>query len=315
MMVFLYFSYKKRQYHCIIFVERIMRIGMMTQTYKRFMSQEKSLRYIKEFGFDVADITLFADDDVSKPDPDIFSGDYIQRAHQIREYADKINLPIVQAHAPFPVHKDGDEEYDKMMFDIFIKCFEVCGILGVNNLVIHPWNKWNYKENAVFFKKLLPYAKQNKVVICTENMWNWDHQNEHAIEAACSSPEDFLKHVEEVNDDYLQACVDVGHANMMSMVSKATTPGNMVRVLNKHVKCFHVHDNDGIHDCHVAPFTMSLDWNDLAKAIAEIHYDDDIILEVCDFKPLSLKETLQRNRLLVDVAKRLCSLIEEYKKG
>ena len=283
----------------------------MTDTFKRFMSQEESLKCIKDIGFDVADITLFACEDVQKPDPDVFNDDYIKRAQEIRKFADKINLPIVQAHAPFPVHKDNDEEYDKMMIDIFIKCLKVCGILGVKNLVIHPWNNWDYKENATFFKKLLPYAKENDVVICTENMWNWNHQDNYAIEAACSSPEDFLKHVEEVNDDYLQACVDVGHANMMGRVSKATTPGNMVRVLNEHVKCFHIHDNDGVHDSHEIPFTMSLDWNDLIKSINEIKYDDDLIMEVCDFEGRTLEQIIERNKAVCEAAKKLVLMIKK----
>ena len=288
-----------------------MRLGMMTETFKRYMTQEESLKCIKDFGFDVADITLFETGDYSKPDPDIFNDDYIQRARQIKHYAEKIGLPIVQSHAPFPVHKEGDDAYNAYILDILIKCIEVCGIIGVKNLVIHPWNNWNYLENAAFFKNLLPYAKKHNVIICTENMWNWDHQNHHAIPAACSSPEDFLKHIEAVNDDYLQACVDVGHANMMSMVSDTTTPSNMVRVLNQHVKCFHIHDNDGVHDSHETPFTMQLDWDTLAKAIKDIHYEGDLIIEISGKPDYNLKQTLQRNKLQLEAGHRFIRLIEK----
>ncbi len=282
----------------------------MTETFKRYVSQEESLRLIKELGFDVADITLFKTGDYTKPDPDIFDGDYILRAKQIKKYADEIGLPIIQSHAPFPVHIEGNEEYNKYIMDILSKCIEVCGILGVKNLVIHPWNNWNYKENAAFFRKLLPLAKKHNVIICTENMWNWNHEENHAIEAACSSPEDFLRHIEEVNDDYLKACVDVGHANMMNMVSKTTTPGNMVRVLNKNINCFHIHDNDGVHDSHETPFTMNLDWNDLAKAIKEINYQGDLIIEICGIKNATLEETLKRNKLQVEAGHKLINLIK-----
>ena len=282
----------------------------MTETFKHFMSQEESLKYIKDIGFDVADITLMDESFCRLPDKDIFDGDYIKRAHEIREFADKIGLPIVQAHAPYPIHVDNDEKYDQAMMEILKKCFVVCGILGVKYLVVHPWNNWDYKQNAVFFRKLLPFAKEHHVVICTENMWNWDYQNNHASEAACSSPEDFLKHIEEVNDDYLQACVDVGHANMMSMANKTTSPGNMVRVLNNHVKCFHIHDNNGVNDSHEVPFTMTLDWEDLAKSIKEIKYDGDLIMEVCDFEGRTLEQTIERNKKLIKAARKLVSLIE-----
>ena len=67
-----------------------MRLGMMTETFKRFVSQEESLRLIKELGFDVADITLFKTGDFTKPDPDIFGSDYIKKAHEIKKYAAEI---------------------------------------------------------------------------------------------------------------------------------------------------------------------------------------------------------------------------------
>ena len=283
----------------------------MSETFKCFVSQEESLRLMKEMGFDVADITLFKTGNVREPDPDIFNGDYLLRARQIREYADEIGMPIVQSHAPFPVHIDGDDEYNNYIMDILIKCIEVCEILGVENLVIHPWNNWNYKENAVFFRQLLPYANKHHVVICIENMWNWDSKENHATSAACSSPEDFLKHIEEVNDEYLQACVDVGHANMMSKAEENTTPSRMVRVLNKHIKCFHIHDNDGIHDSHQTPFTMSLDWDDLAKAIKDINYQGDLIIEIGNIKDASFEQVLERNRLQVEAGRKLIKLIQK----
>ncbi len=288
-----------------------MRLGMMTETFKRFLSQEESLKLMKDLGFDVADITLFKTGDFTKPDPDIFNGDYILRAKQIRKYADEIGMPIVQSHAPFPVHIEGNDEYNRYIMGILIKCIEVCGILGVKNLIIHPWNNWNYKENAIFFKKLLPYAKKHNVVICTENMWNWNHDENHAINAACSSPNDFLKHIEEVNDNYLQACVDVGHANMMGKADKDTTPSNMIRTLDNHIKCFHIHDNDGIHDSHETPFTMNLDWDSLAKAIKDINYRGDLIIEICEIKGATFEQMLERNRLQVEAGRRLIKLIEE----
>ena len=288
-----------------------MRLGMMTETFKRFVSQEESLKLIQDLGFDVADITLFLTGDFRKPDPDIFNGDYILRAKQIKKYADEIGLPIVQAHAPFPVYQEGNDEYNRYIMDILVKCIEVCGIIGVKNLIIHPWNDWNYKENAVFFRKLLPYAKKHNVVICTENMWNWDPNENHAVPAACSSPIDFLKHIDEVDDEYLEACVDVGHANMLTKVDKETTPGNMIRTLNKHVKCFHIHDNDGLYDSHETPFTMTMDWDDVAQAIKDINYQGDLIIEIGSVREPTFEKTLAKNKLQVEAGRRLIKLIQE----
>ena len=45
-------------------------------------------------------------------------------------------------------------------------------------------------------------------------MWNWDNEKEESCFAACATSEDFLAHIHAVNDDFLVACLDVGHAEM-----------------------------------------------------------------------------------------------------
>ena len=68
--------------------------------------------------------------------------------------------------------------------------------------VVHPDNNKCAEENAEFYLKLLPIAKDIGVKIATENMWNWDEEKGHASKAACSHHDDFLRHIKAVNDDY-----------------------------------------------------------------------------------------------------------------
>lgn len=288
-----------------------MKLAVMTGPFKAFVDQKEALKIIKDLGFDAADVTVANFNNFSQLDEDIFDGDYILKAKELKEYADSINLPLIQAHAPFPVYIDNDDEYNSNMMIKLQKSIEVCGILGIKNVVIHPNNNWDKKRNALFFKELIPFAKKYHVIICTENMWNWDKEHNHVSLAACSSPIDYLNHIKEVNDEYLEACVDVGHANMFSMVDKAITPGNMVRTLNKHVKCFHIHDNDGIHDNHETPFTMTLDWEDLARAIKEINYQGDLVIEIVDRDIKSLDEMIAKHRLQYEAGKKLIDLINK----
>ena len=288
-----------------------MRLALMTESLKPFVGQKESIRLIKKMGFDAVDISLTKAWVANELDPEIFDGDYIEHAKEIRKLADELDIPIIQSHAPFPVHRDNDDEYNSNMIVMLKKCIEVCGILGVKNLVIHPWNNWNAAENALFFKKLLPLAKEKNVTICTENMWNWDYENNHVLPAACYSPEDFLEHIKEVNDDNFKACVDVGHANMFSSINKNITPGNMVRTLNKYVGCFHIHDNDGFKDLHATPFTMSLDWLDLAKAIKEINYKGDFVIEIAGMRNGTLEEMIKYDLLQVEAGRKFIKMIEE----
>ena len=112
------------------------------------------------------------------------------------------------------------------------------------------------------------------------------------------------------NDDYFQACVDVGHANMFSYVDKDITPGNMVRTLGEHVKCFHIHDNDGFKDLHETPFTMSLDWDDLVKAINEINYQGDLDIEIYCRKTETEEDMINKVKTQLIVGRKLIQMIE-----
>ena len=71
------------------------------------------------------------------------------------------------------------------------------------------------------YLELLPFAKECGVKIATENMWNWDAQKDESSFAACATSESFLAHLDAVNDDYLVACLDIGHAEMRGSGSGA----------------------------------------------------------------------------------------------
>lgn len=288
-----------------------MRIALMTEPFLRFVDQATALKYIKEIGFDAADVTLFDSTGISIPQREMFGEDYIEHAKQLKKFADDLELPLIQSHTCFHIYRENDEEYHKNMIEIQKKSIEICGYLGIKNVVIHPWNRWTAEENAIFYRKLLPLAEKHNVTICTENMFNWNKEKDHALLAACSSPEDFLRHIEVVNHPNFGACVDIGHANMFSMVDKEITPENMIKTLGKHVKCFHIHDNDGVHDRHQTPFTMSLDFEKVMQAMKEIDYKGDIVIEICDNDCNTLDEIYEKAKLQLIAGKKLLELFNK----
>ena len=110
--------------------------------------------------------------------------------------------------------------------------------------------------------------------IATENMWNW--KDGRASFAACSTPEDFIAHLNVVNDEDFVACLDVGHAEMMGNDVSAV---KMIKALNNKLQALHLHDNDKHHDSHQIPFSMLIDFNQIAKALKEIEYNGYLTLE------------------------------------
>ena len=251
-----------------------MKIAMMTEHLAYRMGQEEAIRKIKEIGYDAVDISYFSCMD---DNDEMMKGEYLAHAKHLKEVCDEIGITPVQAHSPFPIHKDGDEEWNQKMIIVTEKVLRSCAALGIKNCVVHPWNNWNAEQNKKWFDHFLPLAEELGVTICTENMWNWDGDN--ATLAACSSPEDFLKHCETVNHPNFKACVDIGHAAMFPKYP-SITPENMIRTLgHKYIRCFHIHDNDLHHDSHVAPYRGSINWERIIKAIRDIKYDGDLVVE------------------------------------
>lgn len=267
-----------------------MRVAMMTGALTKYMDQENAIKTIKTLGYDAVDITF----KMSINDNDeMLEGDYINHAKKIRLVADELKIPIIQAHSPYPIHIDGDDDYNKRMIEKTIKILEICSVLGIKYCVIHPWNNWNAEKNKNnFYDKLIPYAQKYNVIITTENMWNWDTTNDRADYAACSTPEDFLKHCETMNSEFFKGCVDIGHANMFYYDSKIT-PRKMIETLgNKYCATLHIHDNDGKHDNHAPMRDGTVNWLDVIKALKNIHYQGDLISEFSTYRCNNLEEVL-----------------------
>jgi sugar phosphate isomerase/epimerase len=60
------------------------------------------------------------------------------------------------------------------------------------------------------------------------------------------------------------------------------TPGGAIRKLGSQVKLIHAHAVNGLRDNHTAPydFEKPMDWNDIADALREIHYDGTLNFEI-----------------------------------
>ena len=78
-------------------------------------------------------------------------------------------------------------------------------------------------------------------------------------------------------------CYDTGHANL--------TGRNVyedICTLGSRLMCLHIHENDGLHDQHLIPYTQQnpltkapyADWGGLCKALGQIAYTGPISFEV-----------------------------------
>ena len=242
----------------------------------KIIGEEKTIELVAKAGFDAWDFSMFAmcdydwDAGILRPNSHPLAGnDYLKFARRLKQVGLDNGIVCNQSHAPFPTRC-------KPIRDNFKRAIECTAEAGGEICIIHPDNYSNAQENAEMYLELLPFAKEHNVKIATENMWSWDHENDHARAAACSHHDDFRRHIDIVNDPFLVACLDIGHAEMKGL---DTTSRDMILTLGDSLQALHIHDNDKWHDSHEIPFSMDIDFTEVVKALKEINYKGYFTLE------------------------------------
>ena len=271
-----------------------MYISTDINSFKRYGSPKKIVKMLKDAGFTAYDYSMFI---YSKPYDDLQEDDYINRAWDLRGYADQVGIVCNQTHAPYPTAIKGNAEYNERTFKLIVRAIETSRVLGAKVCVVHPCNDYTAEENAELYLSLMLYARKANVKIGVENMWNsyhWGEPDFHALPAACSHHEDFLKHMELLPKDVFCACVDIGHAEMAYL---DTSAAQMIEALGEHMQSMHLHDIDGVNDNHQVPFNYNIDFEKVIASLKKIGYKGDITLE-CAYTatrhPVELHEALAR---------------------
>ncbi|MBQ7044778.1 MAG: sugar phosphate isomerase/epimerase [Clostridia bacterium] len=246
----------------------------------RKIGEEKTIEYLAKAGFDAWDFSMFDmcrydwDKKILLPNSHPLAGDnYLAFARRLKQIGLDNGIVCNQSHAPFPTACAEIRAYYK-------RAIECTAEAGGQICIIHPDNNKSAEENAEMYAGLLPFAKDCGVKIATENMWNWDDEKDESSFAACATAEDFVKHIDVVNDDFLVACLDIGHAEMRGSGSGAV---NMIKALGNRLQALHIHDNDKWHDSHQIPFSMSIDFDPIVKALKCIDYQGYFTLEADNY--------------------------------
>ena len=285
-----------------------MKISTEIRSAAALVGEERAIELIARSGFDAWDFSMNTSmASYSKERGCIVDGDhplhgpnYSRFAKRLRKVGEDFGIVCNQSHAPFPTAVPG-------MRDYLLRAIECTAIAGAQICVIHPCNHWNAEKNAEMYLALLPFAKECGVRIATENMWNWDPQNDNASPAACSHHDDFLAHINAVGDPYLVACVDVGHAEMMGL---NTTAEKMILTLGEHVEALHVHDNDLHYDMHQIPGGGRIDFNPVLRALKRINYSGYLTLESYNYLKSFTPDTAQEG--IKELARSARALADEF---
>lgn len=253
-----------------------MKTSTQTSSAAKLVGDEKAVELIAKAGFDAWDFSMF---EMCKYDwrkkmlfetsHPLAGNDYLAFSRRLKQVGLDNGIVCNQSHAPFPTFCAEIRSY-------FKRAIECTAAAGGEICIIHPDNNKSAEENAEMYFELLPFAKDCGVKIATENMWNWDSEKNESSFAACATGADFVKHVDAVNDDFLVACLDIGHAEMRGSGNGAA---NMIYALGPRLQALHIHDNDKWHDSHQIPFSMSIDYEPIVKALKDTNYSGYFTLE------------------------------------
>lgn len=198
----------------------------------------------------------------------------------------KNNLQIVQAHAPFPAYVRDFPEFNAYAIEIYKQCIRFCDQIGIKNLVIHGISlamrdasqtpESIRRMNLRLYESLIPVLQETDVVVCLENLFT--HYGKQIIEGICSVPEEAIWYIDYLNEkagkECFGLCLDTGHLNLLGKNQKS-----YISKLGGRIKALHLHDNMGLDDDHLAPYTGTIVWKDVLDGLKEIEYAGDLSFE------------------------------------
>lgn len=265
------------------------------------IGEERAVEATAKAGFDAWDFSMFTmgSDGWAAPGM-IAAGRHLVTARHLRRIGLDNGILCNQSHAPFPSPK---------MLDYLKPAIECTAEAGGKICIIHPDNDSTPEQNAEMYARLLPFAKGCGVKIATENMWNWDSETDEALFAACATPESFSAHLDAVGDADFVACLDIGHAEMRGVGTSAVA---MIHTLGERLQALHIHDNDRRYDLHQIPFSQSIDFAPIVKALQEIHYAGYFTLEADAFLRQYTEDTLMTGlRRMSETARKLAAMFTD----
>lgn len=267
----------------------------------------EAFKNLKEWGFEAVDYGLggFIKGNTWEGEYDDFYEKSLEELYEFltptKEAAAKYDIEITQTHAPCPNYIEGNDAFNEYMYMATEKSLALCNFLGCDKIVVHPMisldKEKQEKLNLEFYRKLMPLAKKYKVKICLENLSGTVRHR--YIEGVCSSSGEVNKYIDTLNaeagEDLFGFCLDIGHANV-----HAKDMNWFIRELGKNLTCLHIHDNNGIQDHHMLPYTQiepGTNWEGMICGLRAIGYKGAISFEAFNAirqMPADVKPELMR---------------------
>ena len=256
-----------------------MRISNHTEALEARFGVLAAVRMNLEAGFEAIDYSMYNADGAI-----FYSGGKLLAA-ELRRLAASYGAVFNQAHAPFTHFKIGAENNDenRTIYYSVLKSMDIAAELGAKTIVVHPAvicphlsADDRFEMNLEFYSKLLPRAKNLGIKIAIENLWARHRDNtDRIVKSVCSDSAELIRYVDGMDDPYVTACLDIGHAGLVG-----ESADSMIRALGERLGALHINDNDFMRDRHLMPYTGGVNFDRVTRALASVGYSGDITLEI-----------------------------------
>ncbi|MFC3125338.1 sugar phosphate isomerase/epimerase family protein [Pseudoroseomonas globiformis] len=189
-------------------------------------------------------------------------------------------------HGPFWGFKidSHDPEIRAVVRRRLLQGLECCAFLGADQMVIHsPFSTWdgnnldawdNAREQLVervhlTLKDVVARAESQGCTLVIENIEDRDPRDRVALAAS-------------LNSAAVRVSLDTGHAHYAHVSTGAPPVDYHVRAAGEALHHIHLQDVDGYADRHWAPGRGTILWPSLFDALAKIHSNPRLILELRD---------------------------------
>ena len=293
-----------------------MRIATDINCFYNIYSIEETITILKDAGFDTIDFTFM---DEGYYNGDISAEDCEKHYTGVRHFAEDKGIIFDTAHAPCPSSM-ADAQESAHRFRAIVRSMKNASTLGAKTIVVHPLQHLTYSSrdaiertfemNIEFYNSLKPYCEEFNIRIALENLTDFRETfaGHRFFHTACSTPEEFLRYMKELNSPHFVACLDIGHAIVVHQ-----NPAEFITALGREkLQVLHVHDSNGHRDSHTLPYLGGVaDWDEITDALRRINFDGNFNFEAGNFiKPLPKELYPAGAKMLYSMGKYLESRIK-----
>jgi sugar phosphate isomerase/epimerase len=213
-----------------------------------------------------------------------------QELEGIKKQYGQEGIKLESLHLPFGVENDVSSFYEtrrRNVVESMKKMFVNASVLGSRVLILHPSaglysisdegiEKYLYSFSKSL-ETLIPYAEGMGLAIAVENLA--PVKEGHCF---CSDPEHFNLLKNRFSSPGFGFCLDTGHAFLSGGQSAIR---EYFDVMSPNIRAFHLQDNSGDRDLHLAPGRGLIKWEEIFANIIKMNFRSSLCIEAPPFSP------------------------------